>query len=53
MNTKGNNRFAGALRLLAHAVAAAGAVESGRTPRTRDLRGLGIDPEQFRRIGRD
>jgi hypothetical protein len=34
------------------AVAAASAVERGRTPSARDLRNLGIDPEQFRGIRR-
>jgi hypothetical protein len=52
MTTKGRNRITGTLRLLAHAVAAAGAVESGRKPAKRDLLGLGIDPDQFDRIGR-
>ncbi len=34
------------------AVAAAAAVSRGGRPRSRDLRALGIDPEQFRKIGR-
>jgi len=52
MTSKRSSRIAGALRLFAHAVAAAGAVESGHTPKSRDLRGLGIDPQQFGRIVR-
>lgn len=35
---------------LAAAVRAASAVESHRNPRGEDLRTLGIDPEQFRRL---
>ena len=35
---------------LAAAARAAGAVESHRTPRGEDLKTLGIDPEQFRRL---
>ena len=34
------------------AFAAAGAVRNRRQPDARDLRRLGIDPEQFARIGR-
>jgi hypothetical protein len=39
-----------AVSILGSAIAAAAAVESGRQPRARDLRGLGIDPKQFREI---
>ncbi len=35
---------------LVAAARAAGAVESHRTPRGEDLKTLGIDPEQFRRL---
>jgi hypothetical protein len=52
MTIKARSRIAGTLRALAHAVAAAGAVESVRKPQKRDLLGLGIDPDQFGRIGR-
>jgi hypothetical protein len=38
--------------IFGNAVAAASAVRQGRQPRARDLRALGIDPEQFRRISR-
>jgi hypothetical protein len=34
------------------AVAASSAVRNGRQPQARDLRTLGIDPEQYSRIGR-
>lgn len=34
------------------AAASAAAVEAGRSPRSRDLRTLGIGPETFRMIGR-
>lgn len=32
------------------AIAAASAVDARRQPKARDLRALGIDPEQFRKI---
>ena len=35
---------------LAAAARAAGAVESRRTPRSEDLKTLGIDPAQFRNV---
>jgi hypothetical protein len=44
-------RIGNFLDVLRCAAAAASATESGRQPRARDLRVLGIDPEQFRRIG--
>jgi hypothetical protein len=34
------------------ALAVAAAVRQGRQPSAQNLRGLGIDPEQFRQIGR-
>jgi hypothetical protein len=37
-------------QVLGNAIAAASAVSHGRQPRARDLRGLGIDAEQFRKI---
>lgn len=37
---------------LRSAVAVAAALESRREPKARDLRRLGIDPEQFRGMGR-
>jgi hypothetical protein len=40
------------LTLIGDAVATAAAVEQGRQPHARNLRGLGIDPAQFRKIGR-
>lgn len=46
------NRFTGFFRALGSAVAASAAVERGAQPKARDLRTLGIDPEQFGRIGR-
>ena len=36
--------------LIGSAIATAAAVESARQPRARDLKALGIDPEQFRQI---
>jgi hypothetical protein len=38
------------LSIIGDAIAAASAVEAGRQPKARNLRGLGIDPEQFRDI---
>lgn len=38
--------------LIGDAVAVSAAVRGGRQPADRNLRGLGIDPEQFRQIGR-
>jgi hypothetical protein len=46
------NRLSGFLEALRSAVAASAAVERGARPHSRDLRSLGIDPEQFGRIGR-
>ncbi len=52
MSVMSRSRIASALRLFAHAVAAAGSVETGHTPSKRHLDGLGIDPAAFRKIGR-
>lgn len=52
MTTKRRSRLAGALLIFVHAAAAAGAVEAGHTPKSRDLSALGIDPQLFGRIGR-
>jgi len=38
------------LSIIGDAIAAASAVEAGRQPKARNLRGLGIDPKQFRDI---
>ena len=40
------------IEVLRSAARVAGAVEIGRTPRSRDLRTLGIDPEAFPRVAR-
>ncbi|WP_274626218.1 hypothetical protein [Arvimicrobium flavum] len=40
------------LGIIGDAVATAAAVRNRRQPAARHLRGLGIDPEQFRQIGR-
>jgi hypothetical protein len=45
-------RIGGLFSTFGSAVAAASAVDNGRQPKARDLRALGIDPEQFGRIGR-
>lgn len=46
------NRVGGFIDFVGSAAAVAGAVESGRQPKARDLKTLGIDAEQFRSIGR-
>jgi hypothetical protein len=38
------------LSVIGDAIATAAAVRNGRQPKARNLRGLGIDPEQFRKI---
>jgi hypothetical protein len=53
MNTRSAfNRIGDAVRTFGSAVAAARAVEGGKTPAARHLRNLGIDPAQFGQIGR-
>ena len=44
--------FAEIITIMGDALAAAASVRQGRQPDARNLRGLGIDPEQFRQIGR-
>ena len=48
----GNKRitFAEVFGIIGDALATAAAVRNGRQPNARNLRGLGIDPEQFRKI---
>ena len=46
------SRIAGFFNLLGSAVAASAAVERRAKPEARDLRILGVDPEQFGRIAR-
>ena len=40
------------MSVMGDALAVAAAVRQGQQHRDRNLRGLGIDPEQFRQIGR-
>jgi len=40
------------LTVIGDALATASAVQQGRQPKAKNLRGLGIDPAQFRTIGR-
>lgn len=47
-----NSRIKELMSVIGNAFAAAAAVNDGRQPRSRDLRGLGIDPTQFRSIKR-
>ncbi|MEQ1954082.1 hypothetical protein [Mesorhizobium sp. CN2-181] len=51
MSTRTRRTIGEFIEIFGSAVAAASAVERGRQPAARDLRTLGIDPEQFRRIG--
>jgi hypothetical protein len=44
--------FAEIITAMGDALAVAASVRQERQPDARNLRGLGIDPEQFRRIGR-
>lgn len=46
------NRVGGFIDFVGSAAAVTSAVENGRDPRARDLKALGIEPEQFRSIGK-
>ncbi|MEW9806236.1 hypothetical protein [Mesorhizobium marinum] len=48
--TTPRSRLGGILTVFGDAIAAAAAVSEGRQPRAKNLRGLGIDPRQFRTI---
>jgi hypothetical protein len=50
MSNSARSRILDLLSTFGSAVAAASASSQGRQPRARDLRALGIDPEQFRKI---
>jgi hypothetical protein len=50
MSTSARSRILGLLSAFGSAVAAASASSQGHQPKARDLRALGIDPEQFRTI---
>ena len=50
-NTPIRSAFSEILQIWGDALATAAAVRQGRQPAERNLRGLGIDPEQYRRIG--
>lgn len=45
-------RVGGFFDIIGSAAAVAGAVENGRSPKARHLKTLGIDPDQFRSIGK-
>lgn len=45
-------RVGGFFDIIGSAAAVAGAVENGRSPNSRHLKNLGIDPDQFRSIGK-
>ena len=40
------------LTVIGDALASASAVQQGRQPKAKNLRGLGIDPAEFRKISR-
>jgi hypothetical protein len=46
----GSNYFSQFIAVFGAATAAAAAAESGRQPRARDLRTLGVDPDAFAKI---
>lgn len=50
MSTNSRSSFGRIVTLLGDAIAAASAVSHGRQPQAANLRGLGIDPDQFRSI---
>jgi hypothetical protein len=52
VSTRKHTSFSEVLTIIGDALAAAASVRAGRQPEARHLRGLGIDPEQFRKIGR-
>lgn len=52
MTARRPSRFASFLGVMGSAIAVSAAIEGGRRPRSRDLRELGIDPDQFGRISR-
>lgn len=52
MGKSAGSRLSSFFSIFGSAVAAGAAVERGAQPQGRDLRRLGIDPEQFGRIGR-
>ncbi len=52
MTTRSAFRIGDIFGVIGSAIAVASASEAGRKPRARDLQRLGIDPDQFGRIGR-
>jgi hypothetical protein len=44
------NRISQIVSIIGDAIATAAAVSEGHRPKARNLRGLGIDPKQFREI---
>ena len=53
MSTQNRHSFISeVLTVIGDALASASAVQQGRQPKAKNLRGLGIDPTQFRKIGR-
>jgi hypothetical protein len=52
MATKLRTGLAQVFSIIGDAMATASAIEQGRRPAARHLRGLGIDPEAFRQIKR-
>jgi len=50
MSNSNRTTFSEVLGIIGDALATAAAVRNGYQPHARNLRGLGIDPEQFRKI---
>jgi len=51
-NNKKRSALSEILQIMGDALATAASVRQGRLPRENNLRGLGINPEQFRQIAR-
>jgi hypothetical protein len=53
MSNRTRHSFVGEiLTVIGNALASASAVQQGRRPKADNLRGLGIDPAEFRKISR-
>ena len=50
MSAKSTSKFVEFVTMFGSAVSASSSVRIGRQPKARDLRTLGIDPDQFRAI---
>ncbi len=50
MNSNKRTTLTQVLGIIGDAIVTAAAVSNGHQPKARNLRGLGIDPQQFRKI---